>query len=232
MVTHPTPVPVEAVLLDAFGTLLHLDDPVPRLGALLADAGHRHPADRLGRALAREIAYYRRHLHRGRDESSLAALRLDCARVLSDGLGDDAPPPERLAQILLEALRFDLAPDALPALDALTDAGVRLAVVSNWDYSLPGVLARLGVADRFDAICASAAAGAAKPDPAIFLHALAVLGVRPENALHCGDSPDADCAGARAAGLRAVLIDRSGALSTGPCPRITTLADLAACTTA
>jgi len=38
---------VEAVLLDAFGTLLHLDDPVPRLGALLADAGHPHPADAL-----------------------------------------------------------------------------------------------------------------------------------------------------------------------------------------
>ena len=223
---------MEAVLLDAFGTLLHLDDPVPRLGALLADAGHPHPADGVGRALAEEIAYYRRNLHRGRDEGSLAALRLDCARVLSAALDGAAPPPGRLARILLEALRFDLAPDALPALDALRGAGVRLAVVSNWDCSLPGVLAGLGVVDRFDAICASAPVGAAKPDPAIFRHALGLLGVQPENALHCGDSLDADCAGARAAGLRAVLIDRSGVLSTGPCPRITTLADLALWTTA
>jgi len=109
---------------------------------------------------------------------------------------------------------------------------VRLAVVSNWDCSLPAVLASLGVADRFDAICASAPVGAAKPDPAIFHHALGLLGVRPENALHCGDSLDADCAGARAAGLRAVLIDRSAVLSTGPCPRISTLAELAPWTTA
>lgn len=225
-------VPVEAVLLDAFGTLLHLDDPAPRLGTLLTAEGHPHPPERVAAALAREIAYYRRNLHRGRDAAALAALRLECAGVLAEGLGDDVPPPSRLAQILVEALRFRLAADALPALDALDRAGVAVAVVSNWDCALPEVLAGLGVADRFAAVCTSASVGAAKPDPAIFLHALGILGVPPARALHCGDSPDADCAGARSAGLEAVLIDRRGILATGPCRRIRTLVELVPWTTA
>ncbi len=220
------PVPVDAVLLDAFGTLLHLDDPVPRLAALLEDEGHPHPPGRVAPALAREIAYYRRNLQRGHDAASLATLRLECAGVLAEGLDDDVPPPRRLAQILVEALRFTLAPDALPALDALGRARIPLAVVSNWDSGLREVLAALGVADRFAAICASASVGAAKPDPAIFLHALEILGVPPARALHCGDSPGADCEGARRAGLRAVLIDRAGIADAGPCRRIRSLVEL------
>lgn len=220
-------VPVDALLLDAFGTLLHLDDPAPRLGALLAAEGRPHPPDRVAAALAAEIAYYRRNLQRGRDAAALAALRLECAGVLAEGLGDDVPPPTRLAQLLVEALRFTLAPDAIPALDALARAGVPVAVVSNWDCSLPEVLDGLGLGGRFAAVCASASVGAAKPDPAIFLHALGILGVGPERALHCGDSPGADCAGARAAGLDGVLIDPSGVLAPGPCRRVGSLVELA-----
>ena len=100
---------------------------------------------------------------------------------------------------------------------------MRAAVVSNWDYGLPQVLAGLGVADRFAAVATSAAVGAAKPDPAIFRAALQGLGVAPGEALHCGDSPRHDCAGAAAAGVAAVLIDRDGRLPPGPCRRIGTL---------
>ena len=55
---------------------------------------------------------------------------------------------------------------------------------------------------------ASAEFGAAKPDPAIFARGLELAGVRPEEALHVGDSPVEDGEGARAAGIRAVLIGR------------------------
>lgn len=216
----------EAVLLDAYGTLVHLDDPAGRLRALLATEGHEHPPERVAAALAREILHYRAHHDEGRDPASLAALRLGCAAVLAEGLGGDVPPLARLAEILVAALRFDLIPDALPALDALAAAGLRLAVVSNWDCSLAGVLEGLGVADRFTAVSVSAVVGAPKPDPAIFRHALAALGVAPERALHCGDRPEYDCAGARRAGLRAVLIDRAGGLADGPCPRIAALTEL------
>jgi putative hydrolase of the HAD superfamily len=219
-------VTVEAVLLDAYGTLVTLDDPAGRLGALLAAEGHPPPPDRVGAALRAEVLHYRAHHDEGRDAASLAALRLRCAGVLAEGLGDDVPPLPRLTEILVEALRFELIPDALPALDALAGASLRLGVVSNWDCGLGDVLAGLGVADRFGSIAVSAVVGAGKPDPAIFRHALRELGVAPAAALHCGDLPAYDCAGAAAAGVRAVLIDRAGAMAPGPCPAITTLPDL------
>ena len=218
---------IEAVLLDAYGTLLDLPDPVPRLRALLAGAGHPHPRGRVASALRAEIAYYRANHDRGRDEGSLEALRRDCAGVLAGGLGGAAPPPERLAAMLVDSLRFTLFADVVPALDALARTGLRLAVVSNWDCSLPGVLSDLGVAERFEAVTVSATAGARKPEPAIFRRALEALGVAPAAALHCGDLPNADCEGARRAGIRAVLLDRSGTLPPGPCPRIAALSDLA-----
>jgi putative hydrolase of the HAD superfamily len=229
-VGHPDPPwdgsPVEAVLLDAYGTLVELRDPAARLAERLAAEGHPHPADRVREALAGEIRFYRRHHDRGRDAASLAALRLDCARVLAEGLGPDVPPLPRLAGILVESLRFELMADALPALDDLAAAGLRLGVVSNWDAGLEEVLAGLGVAGRFQAVAASAAVGAGKPHPAIFAHALDALGVPASRAVHCGDHPDLDCAGARAAGVRAVLIDRSDAHPLALCPRIRSLLEL------
>ena len=131
--------------------------------------------------------------------------------MLAEGIGPDVPPLPRLAAILVESLRFELIPDVLPALDDLAEAGLRLAVVSNWDAGLEEVLAGLGVAGRFETVAVSAVVGAGKPHPAIFAHALDALGVPPARAVHCGDQPDADCAGARGAGLRGVLIDRSDA---------------------
>ncbi len=146
--------------------------------------------------------------------------------MLAEGLGRRCPATARLAQLLLRALRFTVSPDAPATLEALARAGVAVGVVSNWDCSLPEVLDELGLAGRFAVVCASASVGAAKPDPAIFLHALGLLGVAPGRALHCGDSPEADCAGARRAGLRAVLVDRAGVLPPGPCRRIRDLAEL------
>ena len=54
----------------------------------------------------------------------------------------------------------------------------------------------------------SAATGAAKPDPAIFRRALGLLGVEANAAVHVGDSLDKDIAGARDAGIRAILVAR------------------------
>lgn len=221
---------VEAVLLDAYGTLVRLDDPVGRLAGRLAADGHRHPPDRVAAALRAEVLHYRAHHDEGYDPPSLASLRLRCAAVLAEGLGDDVPPLPRLTEILVDALRFDLLPDALPALDAMRDAGLRLGVVSNWDCGLGDVLDGLGVGDRFGVVATSAVVGAGKPDPAIFHHALGALGVAPSAALHCGDLPEYDCAGAAAAGVRAVLIDRDGERATAPagwaCPTIAALPEL------
>lgn len=205
--------PVRAVLLDAMGTLLQLDAPAP---ALARELRARHRVDvsvaQAEAALSAEIAYYLAHHDEGRDPASLRELRLRCARVLGAAL----PPAARrlssqaLLDALLAALRFRAFADAAPALAALRRRGVRLAVVSNWDVSLPGVLDAAGLGEALDAVLTSAQVGAAKPAPAIFAAALAAVGVGAAEAVHVGDSLDHDVAGAQASGLRAILLRRDG----------------------
>jgi len=202
-------VTARAVLLDAFGTLVCMQPPAPVLTGLLGDAGYPYEEAQVAAALSAEIAHYRAHMQMGRDAEGLAALRAECAGVLIAALGPDAPPVPLATELLVECLQFSLFDDVLPTLDALADMGLVLGVVSNWDCALPGHLARLGVADRFGAICASAAVGHRKPDPGIFAVALAALDVLPVDALHVGDQRDEDVIGAHAAGVPALLIDRT-----------------------
>jgi FMN phosphatase YigB (HAD superfamily) len=91
-----------------------------------------------------------------------------------------------------------------------------LVVVSNWDVSLHGVLDDTGLAPLLDGVLTSAEVGEAKPGGAMFRDALSLAAARPEEAVHVGDSVEHDVAGALAAGLRAVLVDRDGAA--GPVP--------------
>jgi len=85
--------------------------------------------------------------------------------------------------------------------------GIRLAVVSNFDQRLIGLLEALGLAELLETVVVSSAVGAAKPDPLPFQRALQQLQLPPEAVWHIGDSPE-DEAGARAAGLRCLLIRR------------------------
>ena len=86
-------------------------------------------------------------------------------------------------------------------------------------------LTRSGLAEHFDAVVVSGDIGAGKPDPAVFHHALAMLGVRADRAVMIGDTVERDVAGARAAGLRAVWINRSG-LPRPPGPDLVEIAGL------
>jgi putative hydrolase of the HAD superfamily len=115
---------------------------------------------------------------------------------------------EQLTELLLDSLRFFAYPDSAPALVALRDAGVRTVVVSNWDHSLHERLGETGLAGLVDGALASAEVGSAKPDGAIFAAALRLAGT--DRAWHVGDTPEADVAGALAAGLQPVFIDRRG----------------------
>jgi putative hydrolase of the HAD superfamily len=191
-----------AVFLDALGTLVELEPPWVSLRELV-------PAEvsdeRLVAALRAEMAYYREHAHEGRDEASLAELRERCAAIVSGKLDFEITVDE-----LVDAIRFSAYPDAAPALGALRDRGLRLIAVSNWDCALPRVLERCGIERMLDGVVTSAGAGARKPDPAIFKTALELAGCEAGEALHVGDTAEEDVAGARAAGIRPLLIDRDG----------------------
>jgi putative hydrolase of the HAD superfamily len=105
---------------------------------------------------------------------------------------------------------FHVFPDVIPALDAMQAAGLRLGVVSNWGWAAPELLQTLELARHFEVMSISARVGYQKPHPVIFEHALDLLDARPEDAIHVGDDPEADVAGARSVGIEPVLIDRHG----------------------
>ncbi len=203
--------PTRAVLLDMFDTLVSLEPPAPRLRARLLElTGVDVGEEAAARGFAAEIGHYLDHHMEGRDETSLDALRDHCAAVLHDALGVEGLRRAAVRQAMLDSLQFRVFPDAPPALRALRGRGLRLVVVSNWDWSLPQWLERTGLAELVDGVVSSAVVGAAKPSPHIFHAALELAGVAPDEALHVGDSMAGDVQGARSAGVRAVLIDRAG----------------------
>jgi HAD superfamily hydrolase (TIGR01509 family) len=189
---------LDAVTIDAYGTLVRLTGPVPELRAGLAALGVERDAEAVGLAFAKESAYYREHSFEGRDEASLYDLRLRCVAIILDELGSDLEPAA-FVDGFAAAMRFELLPDAGAALQKLRRHGLAVAVVSNWDVGLAQHLDGLGLRDV--TVVTSAQAGAPKPDPAVFTLALELLGVQPSRALHVGDS-DADEAGASAAGMQ------------------------------
>jgi putative hydrolase of the HAD superfamily len=203
------PETTDALLVDVLGTLLRLDSPAERLRRQLQRRGVELTPERAESAFRAEVAHYLAHHVQGRDRASLDELRRDCASVAAREAGVD---PKLMLEALLEALHFVAYDDAAPALAALREArpGLRVVAVSNWDCSLPEVLERAGLRHLIDAVVTSAQAGAAKPATAIFELALRTARCAPDGAVHVGDTPENDVAGARAAGIRAVLLDRDG----------------------
>jgi putative hydrolase of the HAD superfamily len=105
---------------------------------------------------------------------------------------------------------FRVFPDVVPSLDAMQEAGLRLGVVSNWSWYAPELLQTLELARHFEVLSISARVGYQKPHRAIFDHALELLGVPADQAIHVGDDPEADVVGARRVGIEPVLLDRRG----------------------
>ena len=203
-----------AVLLDALGTLLELEDPGPLLAADLAARGVPVSVAEARSAVLEEMAYYRAHHDEASDRERLEDLRRRCAEVLRDAL----PAPVRdlgipgLTEALLAALRFRPYPEVPAALRALRERGHRLVVLSNWDVSLHEQLAATGLDALVDGAVSSAEAGAGKPQAVAYERALALAGTTAEGAVMVGDSPDTDVAGALALGIPAILVDRGRAV--------------------
>lgn len=199
MHSRPTASSLDAVTVDAMGTLVELDDPAPRLRRSLAEHGVERQLEEVAASFHAEVAYYLPRTLEGRDEESLADLGRRCTAVFLEHARADLDPAE-FAPSFLAGIVFRPLAGAASALERLRQAGLVLACVSNWDVSLTGHLERAGLAGLFTEIVSSAEAGAAKPDPGVFVAALGRLGVQPERALHIGDG-DGDRQGAAAAGL-------------------------------
>lgn len=196
--------PGTALLLDAAGTLLHPAVPVAETYARLARAhGARVEVEEVAARFPQAMKQAA-ELRRGAPD-----WRPFWRVVVERSTGSDDPA---LLDALIDHFRhgaaWRLAEGAEACCRRVRAAGMKVAVVSNWDRGLRPLLAELGVRAWVDALAISAELGVEKPDPAIFAAACEALGVAPARAVHLGNDPDEDVAGARAAGCAALLLGR------------------------
>ena len=208
-----------AVAFDAGNTLL-VADPPPEV--LYARTLSRHGApvtpEEVRPVFTRVWARLQEAAPRGRDrytsvEGGEREWWAGFVREVLGEMGHDAPWKEVLDElygVFSDPAVWRVFPEVFPTLSALRGAGLKLAVISNWDTRLPAILEGLGLAARFDVITVSALEGVEKPSPEIFRRTVERLGVPAERVLHVGDSPREDYGGAGAAGLVPVLVDRPG----------------------
>lgn len=106
--------------------------------------------------------------------------------------------------------------DVADTLASAREAGVRTVIVTNGATEVQlAKIERLGLDAHVDGVVVSAEVGAAKPDPRIFEAAFARVGVDATDAWHVGDYLAADVAGANAAGIGAIWLNRDGAERSG-----------------
>jgi HAD superfamily hydrolase (TIGR01509 family) len=113
-----------------------------------------------------------------------------------------------------------------PALTALRRRGLKLTVVSNANGTLRAHMRRIGLDALVDIVIDSCEEGVEKPDPRLFQIALERSGADPDSTIHVGDFYQVDIVGARAAGLRAILLDETNLRTGADCPRVSSLSQL------
>ena len=207
---------LQALFLDAAGTLIEPAEPVAEVYARTAAAFGQsvEPAvvKRWFGAVFGGIGDPEYGVHPDGDVAERAWWRQVVGTVFEKALLVSLP--EEFLSPCFEALFAHYAdpaawrvfPEVPAVLAEARAAGLRLAVVSNFDLRLHGILAGHGL--HFDEVITSAEAKARKPDPAIFRMALERLGLQPSDVFHAGDSPVADLEGAAAAGIAACLVRR------------------------
>jgi putative hydrolase of the HAD superfamily len=225
----------DVVTFDIGGTLLYSDpSPAEIYATHLSRLGRAVRPEEVGPVFAAAWADMQRRTAPGRDRYSSIpggerAWWGEFVREVLVRLEHDAPW-DSLLDNLFRAFSEDSVwrtyPHALETLDGLSERGVTLAVISNWDRRLPQILRDLDLEDRFEVVTVSSLVGVEKPASEIFERTLDRLGVAAHRALHVGDSPLEDYSGAENAGLAAALIDRRGAFSGQPYRRIAGLAEV------
>jgi HAD superfamily hydrolase (TIGR01509 family) len=197
----PLPRPVDGVLFDFHGTIAQVEDPVEWVveaatacGVALEQTAAISLADRLimaGRAGGPKPVRVPPHLaevYAERDLTPYAhrAAYAGLAATVNSGI---AGLPDALYERLLNPDGWRLYADAEPTLQAISAAGVPIGVVSNIGFDIRPLFVAWGIADYVTAWTLSYELGRCKPDPAMFRHACAILGVEPDRALMVGDSP-------------------------------------------
>lgn len=220
---------LKSVFLDAGGVLVY-----PNF-ARVAEELARHGVAVDAQALAAAEPQVKRRLDVGRtikatNDASRGWLYfnrvLEAAGIARSGATDAAL--EDLHVFHRTSNLWESVPAHVPGvLGSLVDAGLRLVVVSNANGTIRELFRRVGLDRYFTVIVDSHEEGVEKPDPRIFANALERSGAEAATTIHVGDFFQIDVVGARAAGIRGVLLDEHGLYESADCPRVRSLSELA-----
>lgn len=221
-----TPRRVTTVLFDAGGVLLDLDYAFLKR---LLDA--RHVETTIEELSASESIARTSIDRRVREGGRSSEAWRDYFRILLTRVGAPPEGTEEIIDTLAEAhhrvgLWTVAIEGAVATVRALKQAGHRLGVVSNAEGRVERDLDGAGYAGLFETVVDSHVVGVEKPDPQIFRIAMERMSVVPETAVFLGDVPSIDVAGARAAGLTPVLLDRHDLYASIDVPRLRSIAEL------
>lgn len=217
--THPSSPAIwprpGALLLDAMGTLIGLRATVgATYAACAAEHGLTVSAEAIDRGFAAVLRQAPPLAFPGLEGEALPAAerrwwgeRVDAALQAAGGPPAPIALQEELFERFADPRLWRVYDDVAPRLEQWRSQGLRLAVVSNFDGRLSGLLRGLGLSAWIEQVVVSSRAGAAKPSPVPFRIALEALGLPPQQAWHVGDSPE-DAEGARATGLRCLIVRR------------------------
>jgi 2-haloacid dehalogenase len=220
-----TPVPAEACVFDAYGTLLDLRSALAAQSSVLGQSADALLT--LWRRKQLEYTWLRTLMgrHAGFETVTRDALRY---ALEAEGLAD----AELEAALLGGFRRLAAFPDAAPALAAIRRAGLRTAILSNGDPDmLRDALASSGLTRLIELVISVQPLGLYKPAPPTYGLAAEALGMDAGRLVFVSAN-SWDAAGAASAGLRAILVNPAGApaerLPSGPAATIGSLAELPA----
>lgn len=192
---------IRACLFDAYGTLFDVGSALAGPRARLGDAAEQVSAT--WRAKQLEYTWLRTLMGRHADFWQVTSDALDFA---FDEAGID--DPDLHAKLLDGYLRLAPYPEVPAALQQLTEAGVRCAILSNGSPAMLEAGTRhAGLQPWLEALLSVETAGRFKPDPAVYELGARHFGLPPSEI--CFLSSNAwDVAGAASAGLRVIWINR------------------------
>jgi HAD superfamily hydrolase (TIGR01509 family) len=197
---------LDAILFDMGGTLDGRGAWRERFERVFAEAGVVRSRDERMRAF--DHAEQRAHATAA---MGTAGLRDHVSTHLGwqfEDLGiDDAAAAGAIVDRFVAAAT-DVAASNCRMLAALRAQGYRLGLVSNACGNAAALCAELGYAPYLSVVVDSHRVGVAKPDPAIFWHALRALDVPPARAGFVGDSLDRDILPAKALGMWTCWVTR------------------------
>ena len=209
---------IEFVFFDAGETLVHPMPSFPQLFMeVCAEHGLEANLETLSSATRRIMAGVEERQRQGytfsNDAGKSRRFWLDFYARLTSEMGhvrEDGMLPLALYEAFSRPSAYGAYHDAHAVLRELRGRGLRMGLISNFETWLEGLLRDLGMLDYLEVLVISGQEAYEKPHPRIYELALQRAGVPPYAALHVGDSPVTDYDGARAAGMRAVLLDRWG----------------------